>query len=204
MDAERALRMGRHYEFVMALEAFISRADLGAYLRRDLSADDLATIAVNAASQIVRTRTRQTLSLVEDETLTFAIVGEARDLLLPELPIIDVDEVRIDDEVELDWRLSENGILTLTGSCSWRTTPAMVEVDYSHGFEVVPDDLRLVALTVAARIYEQGTARQEATGSSSITFSVAASTDLSNGEKAICDAYRVIKRSGVAAVSESS
>lgn len=184
----------------MALESIISRADLGAYLRRDLSADDLALIAINAASQIVRTRTRQTLSLVEDETFIYGIRSTPADLLLPELPVVEIDEVRVDDEVELEWEVSENGILHLSGA----TYASTVEVDYSHGYETVPDDLRLVALTVAARIYEQGTARQESTGSSSITFSVAASTDLSSGEKAICDSYRVIKRSGIAAMGVAS
>jgi hypothetical protein len=188
----------------MALEAFISQTELGHYLRRDVDDDDLALIAVNAACQIVRTRTRQALALEEDDTVSFPLGGTNRELLLPELPVVAVDEVRVDGEVELDWRLEENGILTLTGSVSCLTSPVIVEVDYSHGYDAIPDDLRLVALTVAARIYEQGTARQESTGSSSITFSVAASTDLSSGEKVICDAYRVTKRSGVAAVSETS
>jgi hypothetical protein len=181
------------------MAAFITTAELGSYLRRDVSEDELATIATDAACAVVRRHTGQELS-GSDGTVSYVLRGTASSLLLPELPVVVVDEVRIDDEVTLDWRVEENGIVSLTDLPS-SSAERIVEVDYSHGYEAVPDDLRLVALTVAARIYEQGTARQESTGSSSITFSVAASTDLSSGEKAIVEKYRVIRPSPLVATA---
>jgi hypothetical protein len=180
--------------------SFISTTELGSYLRRDVSAEELATIATDAACAVVRTYTRQTLTATDGDTVSYVLRGTASSLLLPGLPVLAIDEVRIDDEVTLDWRVEENGIVSLTDLPS-SSAERIVEVDYSHGYDPVPDDLRLVALTVAARIYEQGTARQESTGSSSITFSVAASTDLSSGEKAIVEKYRVIRPSPLVATA---
>jgi hypothetical protein len=175
------------------MDEFVTLDELAAYLSprapRDLSADVLAGLAVAGAAERIQTETGQDL-IPADATAVFAIDGRYRDeLLIPQGPVLAVDEVRIDDEVTLDWRLQTGGILRSTDG--YFPLGSTVEVDYSRGYDPVPADLRLLAVTLAARAYQQGLARQEATGSSSITYSVASSLDLSGGEKALLAKYRM-------------
>lgn len=190
-------------------EDFIGVGDLAAYLNprapRDLSSDLLAELAVAAACARIRSETGQDLDHVLDDTVTFEGTG-SRELLLPQLPVEVVDEVRIDDEVDLDWALASGGILRRVANGVAGEWPAgsMVEVDYTHGYVTVPAEIRLLALTLAARAYQQGLARQESTGSSSVTWSVAGSLDLSAGERSILAKYRHPKAPLVAGVPVSS
>jgi hypothetical protein len=198
-------------------EPFISRDDLAAYLYREagsLDSDELAIIAIDGACDAIRDFTGQEINRVEDDTVTFSSDGYRRELLLPERPA-EVDEVRlretVDDELEvfLDWVLLEGGILRLSSEADFTAWPegnGNIEVDYAHGWAAadLPRSIRLVALTFAARVYQQGIARQEATGSSSITYSVASSLDLSAGEKALIARYRAIGTSTVAGVPAAS
>lgn len=185
-------------------DPFITLEELGAYLSprapRDLTGDVLATLAIDAACSTIRTRAEQELDL-SDSTIAFSGDGIGRELLLPQLPVVAVDEVRIDGEVTLDWELRSDGVLRRTTPSvldpeypltpyAWPRGNANVEVDYSHGYDPIPSDLRLLALTLAARAYEQGLARQESTGSTSVTYSVPSSLDLSSGELALVAKYR--------------
>lgn len=188
-------------------EPFISRDDLASKLFKapgSLDDDELALIAVDAACDLVRDECQQQLSRVDGATIIFSPDGDHRDLLLPELPV-EIDEVRVDGDVVLDWVLMKGGILRLTGEADWSSWPAgdaNVEVDCDHGY--LPDDLprqiRLVALSIASRIYRQGIVRQQTTGATSVTYSVAASTDLSSGERIICRRHRVDREPTVDAV----
>lgn len=179
---------------------FITVDELAAYLSprapRDLSDDLLAALACVSACARLRTETGQELDAVDDDTVTFAIFEPVTELLLPEMPVREVDEVRVDGEVSLDWHVTEAGVLVSTEGAFSRDSA--VEVDYSHGFEPVPADLRLLALTLAARVYQQGISRQESTGGSSVTWSVPSSLDLSAGEKGLVAKYRHRRASTVA------
>ena len=177
------------------MTAFITVDELAAYISprapRDLSDDVLAALAVDSACSQLRTFTGQTLDYVEDDTATFILTTPYADgLLLPEMPVVEVDEVRIDGEVSLDWRLDSGGILRTT-TRRFFYAGSTVEVDYSHGFATIPAELRMLALTLAARIYQQGIARQESTGSSSVTYSVSSPLDLTSGERTIVAKYRM-------------
>lgn len=198
-------------------EPLVTLEELAAYLSpaapRSLEGDVLAELAINGASDRIRSETGQRLDFVEDDTVILSASGSRRDLLVPELPVISVDEVRVDDEVELDWVLLPGGILRFTGLAGyWPRGDANVEIDYSHGYEwgedasaeTLPAELKLLALTLAGRAYQQGLARQEATGSSSITYSVASSLDLSSGEKNIIAKYRHPKAAVIEAAGASA
>lgn len=182
---------------------FITVDDLAAYMSprapRDLSEDLLAELAVEGACALIRTLTEQDLDLVVDDSAVFSGRGTSWHLLLPQLPVVEIDEVRIDDETVLDWELRRGGVLRSTDA-KWPEGNANIEVDYSHGFAVIPTELRLLALAIAARSYQQGIARQETTGGSSVTWSTPSSLDLSSGEKTIISRYRVRGESGAALV----
>ena len=175
---------------------FIDLEELAAFLSprapRDLSGDVLAQVAIEAACGAIRTTTEQELDLVEDDTASFLCGEGRRELILPQMPVLSIEAVRLDQEPITDWILTGAGILRRTSTNG--TVPVwiagVVEVDYSHGFDPMPAELRLLALTLAGRAYQQGTARQESTGSSSITYSVAASLDLTTGERALLAKYR--------------
>lgn len=179
--------------------------DLARYLSprapQDLSVDLLAALALEAAIGTIRLRTDQTIDLVELDTATFSGTGD-RALILPQLPVVAVDEVRVDGEIVIDWILLESGILRLTAAADWNGWPCgdgNIEVDYSHGHDPIPAELRLLAVTLAARAYQQGLARQESTGGASVTYSVAGSLDLTSGERTLLGRYRPHKATTVAA-----
>jgi hypothetical protein len=73
----------------------------------------------------------------------------------------------------------------------WPKGRQNVEVTYDHGYDeaLLPRDIRLVALTIAARIVGQGLALEEQVGTTKVTYA-AASTDVTNGEKMILQKYR--------------
>jgi hypothetical protein len=145
---------------------FISRDDLGDYLRRDLLADDQALIAVDAACQICRDIAEQTFDLVSDETIKLSGSGTYA-MLLPQLPVVSVDNVILDDEtLEADqYFWDEEGFLFRASHLDlWSVGVHNLEVTYTHGYEEVPTSVRLVALALAARIYDQGIVQQETIG----------------------------------------
>jgi hypothetical protein len=177
------------------MDEFVTLDELAAYLSprapRDLADDALAAMAVAGAAERIQSETGQEIA-ADESTATFAIGAYdryVRSVILPEHPVVTVDEVRDDGEVSLDWQLHSGGIVRLTEG--YFTRDALVEVDYTHGYDPVPADLRLLAVTLAARAYQQGLARQESAGSSSVTYSVSSSLDLSAGEKALLAKYRM-------------
>lgn len=199
--------MAADFERTMAAmsEPFISREDLGEYLRRDLTTDEMALIAVDAACDVVRDVTHRGFDHVENDTVIFSGDGSSFNLLLPELPVLAVDEVRVDGEVYLDWNLRRGGILASTDG-KWPEGDANIEVDYDHGYPPadLPRSVRIVALTVAARIYRQGIVRQETTGGVSTTYSVAGPIDLTSGERYLLAKYIVDRQDQIAQTPETS
>lgn len=187
-----------------SLDPFISRNDLGDYLGRDLSTDQAALIVVDAACDTVRTIAEQSFNLVEDDEI--ALDGTGTDsLLLPELPIVEVSDVTQDGTTltaEDDYRLSSNGVLfrmpsvvengtILTLRRGWKAGRQNINVTYTHGYAPaeLPRDVRMVALSLADRLFEQQAAVFESLGSHSWRFDGPA-TNLTAGELMILRKYR--------------
>ncbi len=174
---------------------FISRQDLSDYIGRDVSADDGATIAVDAACQMVRTLAEQTL--YPSGTATEYVDGSGTDvLILRERPVGTISEVLVAGTAETDYRFTAEGHLTRgTGyenrdlAAAWPPGRQNVRVTYSYGYSEVPEDLRFVALSLASRMVVQGGAINERVGEDAITYAVA-STDVTDGERAIIHKYR--------------
>lgn len=124
-------------------------SELNTYLQRTVPGP-LADLLLASASGAVRAYCRWDISLAT-ETL-YAIGDGTRLLSLPTLHLIEVDTITIDG-VEADmtdpkiiW--SRTGQLYIWGT--W-TSLAKVEVTCTHGWDPVPDLVRLVTLTMAAR-----------------------------------------------------
>ena len=188
------------------MTAFISVDDLTDQVGRDLSADDGAVIAVDSACDIVRTITEQDFSPISE---TVRLDGTGTDtILLPQVPVSAAGTVVVNGGTltASDYAVTENGHLVRTdGTADWSTWTTTVgptghwplgrgnvSVTYDHGYGgTVPSDVRAVALAIAARIVTQGGAIAETVGPVAKRYAVA-STDLTNGERAILRKHRVV------------
>lgn len=172
---------------------FISRQDLTDRIGRDVTADDGALACVDAACDIVRNEAEQTFNEVTDDTVTLDGTGTDA-LLLPQGPVIEVSSVAEDDTAVTDYTLRDSGVL-LKASGVWRRARNNIEVIYSHGYDGddLPRDVRMVALTLAERLFLQGPAIFEVLGARQVRYAGSAA-DLTAGEKAILRKYRVTKQ----------
>jgi len=164
-----------------------SVGELAAFTGRDIADDDpSAMLALETATALCQAETRQQLVYVEDDTVT--LIGGASRLLLPERPVTAVSVVTgsWNDQPAQPlpvhwWRHLGNGVLvfgpnTYAGWDAQARFPWTVTVTYSHGFRVVPADLRAAALALAARSLNQSDpdaalVAQETVGSYSVTYS---------------------------------
>lgn len=187
---------------------FIDTEDLNLYLRK-ASTGNLGVIAVDSACQIVRDYIKQQVNYVEDDEIL--VSGDGTDcLFLPELPVWDVLSVHESDEdganeTELDggpdFVLGDGGLLWRRGG-DWPDGKMNIRVTYTHGwsptppgsgddFEAVPPTLRMIALQVAARIYEQGLSSSLQVDEFTEEFLSDTGAALNASEKATLDRYRV-------------
>jgi hypothetical protein len=184
----------------------VSRQDLTDYLGRDVTADEGALAAVDAASDMVRTLTEQTLNEVVGDQIT--VDGTGTDaIVLPQLPVNNVGTVELigndgGTTALQDYALNGHGVLLRTRgsatedfptSIGWPVGRQNVQITYDHGYGTadMPRDLRRVALSVASRLIVQGVALFETQGQQTVRYGVN-STDFTAGEKLILGKYRQI------------
>lgn len=182
---------------------FITAQDLSDILGRDVTNDNGATIAIDAACDMCRTISEQQFNR---GTTTATLDGSGTDsLVLPQMPVTSAGTVLVAGGTITDYVLKENGVLIrkLASSATdswtgWRPDTIVwpygrqnVQVTYDHGYDDadLPRDVRMVALAYAQRLVVQGPAIQEGLGQASIRYAGAA-TDLTVGEKAILRKYR--------------
>lgn len=164
----------------------ITVADLEAFLQQDLSeyqAEAQAAVAQGAA--VVRAECRRTFDLIEDETVT---LNWRPNLTLPNPPVLSISSFKVDD-VNSEWERDEHGriIPSLIGD--------VVEVTYSHGYATIPEDVRLVAVRIASRIFKNPTGRVSFSNDS---LNYQGTTEVSpriltGDEKMILRRYKVLK-----------
>lgn len=121
-----------------------------------------AAFAMSAASEMVRGYLNQYVSLVTNDVILLTGSG-TRALILPELPVVAINSVTVGgdalvvaDYVEsrgVLWRrtsdaLDDNGVhITSTWTAGYD-----VVINYTHGYAVVPADIRLVTARIAVGI----------------------------------------------------
>jgi len=182
-------------------DPFISTTDLVNYLGRGGTADPGMVIAVDAACDTCRTIAEQSFNA---GTSTITLDGTGTDaLMLPEAPVNAAGTVLVAGGTITDYVLNGNGILfrkatdTDVDYCDsvralkWPAGRQNVVVTYDHGYADtdIPRDVRMVALSIAARLVVQGPMVQESVGEVSVRYGVN-STDLTNGEMRILRKYR--------------
>lgn len=172
--------------------SFINRSDLADYLHRpEIVDDDAALMAVDAACATCRDFAGQLFNLVTDEEIVLDGTGTDA-LLLPQLPVLDVTAVTVGEtalEAD-DYKLNGHGVLLRPGA-TWPRLRQNVTVTYSHGYttNAMPREIRMVALTLAARLFTQGPAVFEVLGAYQVRYA-GPPMDLTNGERAILRKYR--------------
>jgi hypothetical protein len=179
-------------------DPFITLTDLSDYLGRDVSADDGAVIALDAACDICRDIAEQNFNA---GTATFVLDGTGTDsILLPQLPVVSVSAVTANGTAITDYTLNSNGILfrgsvssegSVYTASSWPEGRQNVSVTAVTGYATVdfPRSVRMVALSIASRLVVQGVALEESVGAVRMKYAVA-STDLTAGERLILRKYR--------------
>jgi len=147
---------------------FAALADVEAFLIREITeAAEIASVnrALAEASAAIRNYTKQYIGLVEDETITLDSRGGWR-VYLPELPVISVSEVIEDGDLltaEDDYKLGEDGILTRVGQV-WASGIQILEISYTHGYAIIPDDIAGVCTRAAARAFQAGLKASDSDG----------------------------------------
>jgi len=150
------------------MEPLTTPEELAGYLQREIDRYS-AELAVRGASGIIRSICGWDLTRVT-ETLTVDSNGAAA-VKLPTLKINDIMSVTLDgttvvDTAEYLW--SPNGILVAR---SYWPTGRLIAAEVDHGYEPIPDDVRIIACAIASRLYgnPEGLAMRVA-GDSTRTF----------------------------------
>lgn len=170
---------------------FAAISDVANFLQVSISTAEQTAAAKRAlteASQAIRNYCRQHLELVEDDEITLDCRGGSR-LFLPQLPVLAITAV-VEDGVTLtvddDYKLGQHGVLHRIGA-KWKKGVQIIQVTYSHGYAVLPDDIVAIATRAASRAYQSGlrAADDEATlgvqSKSLGDFSVAYASEQSGG-----------------------
>lgn len=197
---------------------FAQISDIEDFLQQDITTPAQiasAELALRDASAAIRNYTHQYLELVTDDVITLDSHGGTR-LFLPQLPVISLDLVEEDGEtltVDDDYKLGQFGILHRIDA-KWAEGIQIVEITYTHGFLVIPDDIIAVCTRAASRAYQAGLKAADSDGIPGIAskalgdFSVSFQSEGGGGtgegvlgasaarllllsEKDILDAYRI-------------
>lgn len=168
------------------MDPLVTEGDLNDYLQRPVPPNQ-AALAVVGASGIVRSHCRWEIS--REEAVTFKVDGSGSQVLgLPSLYVTDVTSVAVNtvplDLADLRW--SKRGQLyRSTGWARWST----VEVECDSGYTDIPDVIKIVTLSVAARYVNNPQGLRSATvGAVQRTY---ANTQLNSLELALLDAFRL-------------
>lgn len=178
---------------------FIAVSDLVFYLGRAVEADK-AAFAVTSACAVVRQQIGQDLDYVEDDSVLLSGEG-GPSLLLPEMPVYSVtsvtdsDDYLLVDDTDYVVDLREGLIRAKSTTTFFTRGRHNYTVVYTHGY--VDDDsvsglpadvqewpyaIKLVALHLAARIYDQGLVKTETVGAYTSSYSSDEAPVLTNRE----------------------
>lgn len=181
-------------------DPFLTVQDLSDHLGRDVTADNGAVMAVDAACDIVRELTEQDFNFA---TSTVGLDGTGTDaLVLPQGPVAQAGTVTVNGGTVTDYMLVPDSSTLIRGTAGaryywspvWPMGRQNVRVTYDHGYLVagtandVPRSIRMVALMIAERLVVQGVAQSETLGDVSMTYATKAG-ELTKSEEAILYGY---------------
>jgi hypothetical protein len=172
------------------LTRFVTLEELSRFVDRDVEFSLNAELMLESACQAVRDFCDQELDYTEDDAITIYVGHNVEILRLPELPIVEVSEVFVNDEDPMDpddYEVRTGGIARVSGLL-W-AQGSRVHVTYSHGYALtledvdtdagiyrIPSPLRVKALELAAsgltwQTTQGGNLTSETIGSYSYTVS---------------------------------
>ena len=131
---------------------------------------DAANRAIGEATAAIQNYCHQVLEAVAGETIILDCAGGTR-LFLPELPVTALTSVIEDGDllvVDDDYKLGQHGILHRIDT-TWTVGIQIIEIIYSHGYAVIPDDIVSIATRAASRAYQAGLRAEEMSGISGVT-----------------------------------
>lgn len=158
-------------------------AELASFLKQDLDTST-ATLAIQATSEMFAKRAH---TRFESTAATYSQPGvNAFEIVLPFQPLIAVSAVRINGVAVTDYTVIGPSVYRKIGFGSWSAFPPdLVEIDYTHGYTTVPDDVKGAVLESAGACYS--------------------SPDISTRSESIDDySYRAEPKTGGMTLSESA
>ncbi len=160
--------------------------------------EDAANLLLAGVSDAIRTFTRQTLSLVEDDELV-QWADWTHTLWLPERPVVTLTSITVEgtliDPDTYTWDQSGEvrfgpGMFA-GGSVTWRRRRATIV--YSHGFDPIPGDIKGVCLEmvqVGLSMPDGRVVRSESVGPDSITYATDNAAVMTKSQELRLRAYR--------------
>lgn len=127
-------------------------AELASFLKQDVD-NSTATLAIQVCSELFAKRAH---TRFESTPATYSKPGvNAFEIVLPFQPLIAVSAVRIASVAVTDYTVIGPSVYRRLGFGNWwRFPPDLVEIDYTHGYTTVPDDVKGAVLESAAMAYE--------------------------------------------------
>lgn len=150
-------------------DQFCTVPDVESFLQIDIEGIEAVTsceMAIESATAAIRNYTNQKISEVVDDTIT--IDGHGRkEIYLPEIPVQSVTSVTengISLVETVDFVLGQFGILHRLNGYVWLEGFNNIEIVYTHGYSVIPEAIKQVAIRSAARAYQAGLRARETEG----------------------------------------
>lgn len=169
--------------------SFATAEDVATRLGRTLDATEAATVTdlLKLATGLIQNEARQTLTQVEDDTLTRSGTPEDR-VRLPQRPVTEVSSVTLDD-AELtegeDYYVDGDELVRLPASgqssfalisgSGWGTPDQTLEVVYTHGYDTdsFPETIRGLTIEMAKRAFMNTSgAMMERLGQAQVQYAV--------------------------------
>jgi hypothetical protein len=134
---------------------FCSVSDVSTFLGTTLLATNAQVLqAISEASTVIQNYCNQKIEQISADAILLDGAGSAK-LFLPELPVTTITSVKVDGVLlaSTDYALAENGVLWRNFGV-WAIGARNVEVTYTHGYAVIPADIKGVCYRSAARLYQ--------------------------------------------------
>lgn len=130
---------------------YCTAAELASFLKQDVDTST-ATLAIQVCSELFAKRAH---TRFESTSATYSQPGvNAFQIVLPFQPLIAVSAVRIKGVAVTDYTVIGPSVYRRLGFGNWWSFPPdLVEVDYTHGYTTVPDDVKGAVLESAGAAY---------------------------------------------------
>lgn len=156
--------------------------------------DSKLLVALRAASSRFRGAVRHPVTAVLGDTIILDGNG-TESLLLPAAPVTAVSLVKLDGEelvAGTDYEWSADGYLRRLDCQVWPARLRCIEVTYSHGYSVIPDDIAEVVIDQARSVYAiLPGVQQKTVGAQSVTFGVQAAMGVTAQWTTVVERYQL-------------